>query len=498
MTAQMRTRHTRPLVVAGVAVLVLVAAGLAACGPRQPGAAAELPGWAADPPEVDALVEAARAESELRTVLPAYSSGQRAMRASLDGLDTQAAADKQQAWYRSWLEEMAALDFDALSLEGKVDYIGLRNRIEFELAMVAEGREMVGGGQGPIGEEGLRAHLRREMIPYTAEELLAIAEAEFAWMDEALLEASRAMGYGEDWQAAQEAVKQAAVPPGEKPGLIRDLAYQSEAFVEHMDAITLPPLMREIWRMGMRGPQGQQTNPFFTGGTQITISYPTHDMTHDFKLMSMRGNNPHFNRATVHHELIPGHGLQGFMSQRFNPHRSLFSTPFWGEGWALYWEFLLWDEGFPRGPEDEVGMLFWRMHRAARIVFSMSYHLGRMSEQEAVDYLVDRVGFERSNAEAEVRRSVRAEPLYQAAYMLGGLQFHALYRELVESGRMSARDFHDGILQGGRMPVELVRLRMTGAGLTRSYTTQWRFYGDPLADRVATSSEPALRSRRTP
>lgn len=63
------------------------------------------------------------------------------------------------------------------------------------------------------------------MIPYTAEELIAIGEAEFEWMDEAMLEASRAMGFGDDWHAAQEAVKEAWVPPGGKPGLIRDLAY---------------------------------------------------------------------------------------------------------------------------------------------------------------------------------------------------------------------------------------------------------------------------------
>jgi hypothetical protein len=73
-------------------------------------------------------------------------------------------------------------------------------------------------------------------------------------------------------------------------------------------------------------------------------------MSHDEKLMSMRGNNPHFNRATVHHELIPGHHLQGFMTNRFNEHRGMFRTPFWGEGWALYWEMMLWENDFPRGP----------------------------------------------------------------------------------------------------------------------------------------------------
>lgn len=329
----------------------------------------------------------------------------------------------------------------------------------------------------PIGEEGLRAHLANEMIPYTAEELIAIAEAEFAWMEDELVRASREMGYGDDWKAAQEAVKQRAVAPGEKPGVVLELEEQSVDFIEARDWITLPPLAHEVWRMEMMSPERQRVAPFFLGGEVIRISYPTDEMTHDEKLMSMRGNNPHFNRATVHHELIPGHHLQGFMTSRYNDHRGMFSTPFWGEGWALYWEMILWENDFPRGPEDRMGMLFWRMHRAARIIFSLSFHLERMTPQEAVDFLVDRVGHERANAEAEVRRSFAGDysPLYQAGYMLGGMQFRALHRELVESGRMTAREFHDAVLRSGRMPVEMVRVLLTGEPLTRDYTARWRF-----------------------
>ena len=82
-------------------------------------------------------------------------------------------------------------------------------------------------------------------------------------------------------------------------------------------------------------------------------------------MMGMRGNNPSFCQATVFHELIPGHHLQIFMADRYNPHRKAFRTPFLVEGWALYWEMLLWDMGFPRTPEERVGMLFWRAHRCA-------------------------------------------------------------------------------------------------------------------------------------
>ncbi|HEX6923909.1 MAG TPA: DUF885 family protein [Longimicrobiaceae bacterium] len=351
-------------------------------------------------------------------------------------------------------------------------------------------RELVGIRPGeidpiigdPIGAEGLEAHLKHEMIPYTAEELIAIAEKEFEWCEAELLRASNEMGFGDDWKAAQEAVKRTAVPPGQKPGVVRDIAYESEAFIQRDSSITVPPLASEIWRIEMMSPERQLVNPFFLGGEVIRVSYPTDDMEHEDKLMSMRGNNPHFNRATVHHELIPGHHLQGFMRQRFNEHRDVFSTPFWVEGWSLYWEMVLWDKGFPRGPEDRIGMLFWRMHRAARIIFSLRFHLGTMTPEEAVDFLVERVGHERANAEAEVRRSFIGSysPLYQAAYMLGGMQLRALRAELVDSGRMSERDFHDAIMQGGSMPIEMVRARLLGQPLPEDYTTSWRFAGDPL------------------
>jgi hypothetical protein len=333
----------------------------------------------------------------------------------------------------------------------------------------------------PVLAEGLEAALAVEMIPYDAEELIAIGWAEFEWVEARFREVSRAMGYGDDWHAALEHVKTLAPPPGEKPWAIFDIAAYSEEFVDGMDNVTMPPLASEVWRLAMQTPERQLINPFFSGGEVTRVSYPTDAMSHEDKLMSMRGNTPPFNFATVHHELIPGHHLQGFMSDRFNAHRdALSSTPFWGEGWALYWELLLWDADFPRDDPDRIGMLFWRLHRAARIVFSLNFQLGEWSAQEAVDFLVDRVGHERANAEAEVRRSARDAPLYQMAYLIGGLQFRALHQELVESGQMTAREFHDAVLQGGRMPVEMVRVRLTGGSLTPGYRTQWRWQGEPL------------------
>jgi uncharacterized protein (DUF885 family) len=330
----------------------------------------------------------------------------------------------------------------------------------------------------PIGSKGLQEDLDHELIPYTPEELIAIAEREFKVLEGEMLKASREMGFGDNWNAALEKVKNDHVEPGKQPELIRDLAYEAIEYVTKHNLVTVPPLARDIWRMTMMTPERQKVAPFFLGGEVIQVSYPTDTMEHDDKLMSLRGNNRWFSRATVHHELIPGHHLQGFMTDRYATHRRAFLTPFWGEGWALYWEMLLWDRGFfHTSPESRVGAMFWRMHRAARIIFSLNFHLGKMTPQEAIDFLVDRVGHERANATAEVRRSFTGtySPLYQAAYMLGGLQFRALHRDLVESKKMTDVQFHDTVLQNGRIPVEMVRALLTNQPLSRDYRPNWRF-----------------------
>jgi uncharacterized protein (DUF885 family) len=331
----------------------------------------------------------------------------------------------------------------------------------------------------PIGRDGLMVELASEMIPYTPEELIAIANKELDWCESEMKKASRELGFGDDWRKALEFVKNKFVEPGKQTDVIRDLALEAINYVEKNNLVTVPPLARESWRMEMMSPERQLVNPFFTGGEVISVSYPTNTMSHEAKMMSMRGNNPHFSRATVHHELIPGHHLQGYMTARYKPYRGLFSTPFWGEGWALYWELLLWDRGFAKTPEDRIGMLFWRSHRCARIIFSLSFHMEKMTPQQCIDLLVNRVGHEPENAAGEVRRSFAGsyEPLYQAGYLLGGMQLHALHKELVDPGKMTDRAFHDAVLKENRMPIEMARAILTKQKLTRDFKSNWRFYG---------------------
>ena len=340
-------------------------------------------------------------------------------------------------------------------------------------------KEDISGIKGiPIGNQELLRQLKEEMISYSPDELIELANKEFAWCDKELLKASNEMGFGNDWKKAQEKVKNSYVPAGTQPELIMKLYNDSKEFILQNNLIEYPEIADETWGMQMMTPERQLVNPFFLGGRDIIISYPTNTMAHEDKLMSMRGNNPYFSRSTVHHELVPGHHLQYYMSSRYKTYRSEFRTPFWTEGWALYWELLLYDKGFAKTPEERIGMLFWRMHRCARIIFSLNYHLGKWTPQQCIDFLVDRVGLERANAEGEVRRSFEGSysPLYQVAYLIGGLQIFSLKKELVDSGKMTYKQFHQAVLKENNIPIEMVRATLTNQSLKPDFKTQWKFY----------------------
>ena len=332
----------------------------------------------------------------------------------------------------------------------------------------------------PVGRDALMAELADNMIPYTPEELIAIAQTEYDWCMREMLKASHDMGYGNDWHAAVEKIKATHAAPGEQPEVIRKLVLEGSDFVKQHDLVTVPPLADETWRMIMMTPERQLVNPFFTGGNELSVSYPTDTMTYDQREMSMRGNSTALSHATAFHEMIPGHFLQFYMAARYRSYRREFETPFWHEGNALWWEMLLWDKGFQKTPEDRVGALVWRMHRSARIIFTMNFHLGKWTPQQCVQFLIDNVGFEPDNASGEVRRSFDGSvgPLYQSAYLLGALQFRALHHELVDSHKMTDRQFHDAILHENFMPIELLRADLEDAELTRDFATSWKFYGD--------------------
>jgi len=437
----------------------------------------------AEVPDLQALL--AVPQDEMRGVVQQFR-GNRGGRGGNRGGGGSAVAPAK-PYYVDWLSALKKLNFDKLSRDGQIDYLYLRNSLEVQIrrfdrppqADLPRKTDASGISGQPIGRDALLLNLAQEVIPYTPEQLIELADQQFAWCESEMKNASRALGFGDDWKRAIDKVKDRHAPPGQQPDVVRDLMWQAVDFLRAHELITVPEIEGETLRMEMMSAQRQLVNPFFTGGALISVSFPTSTMTTLQKLESMRGNNIAFSHATAFHEMIPGHNMQSFMSPRYGVSRgNLANTAFWTEGWPVYWETLLYDMGFDATPEERIGALFWRMHRCARIVFSLKFHLGEWSPQECIDYLVDKVGHERENATAEVRRSFGGGygPLYQAAYLIGALQLRELRKEIVDSGQMTIRQFHDAVIQLGNIPIALLRLELGKQKLTPGMTLDWKFY----------------------
>ncbi len=328
----------------------------------------------------------------------------------------------------------------------------------------------------PIGAAAVAEEIRFEFLPYTAEELIAIGERQLAWGEGEMKKASQEMGLGDDWHAALAKVKSDYVPPGEQDELISGLGRDSIQFVKDHKFATIPPLCEETWHLTMMQPETLRHIPYAAyGGQRVMVAYANESMKQDDKLMVMRGNNRSFTRLTTIHELIPGHHLQMYNAARHNTQRGMFSTPFYVEGWALYCELQYWNLKWARTPQERIGMLFWRMNRATRIIVSLKFHLGQMKPDEMVDFMIQRNGHEKFGATSEVRRFISASPLYQAGYLLGGLQLMTLHDEMVGPGKLTDQQFHDGLLAENTMPIEMLRYDMRRLPLTRDTRPTWRF-----------------------
>ena len=127
------------------------------------------------------------------------------------------------------------------------------------------------GIPGPArGRDGLIRELEDALIPYTPEQLIVLAEREFAWHEAEMKKNAQQMGFGDDWKKALEATKAMHPPPGGQPAMIRDLLVEAVDYLRQHDLVTIPQVEAESQHMIMMTPERQLVNPFFLGGGQIT------------------------------------------------------------------------------------------------------------------------------------------------------------------------------------------------------------------------------------
>ena len=180
---------------------------------------------------------------------------------------------------------------------------------------------------------------------------------------------------------------------------------------------------------------------------------------------AMREHNYASVYNTSIHEAYPGHHHQ-LSAANANPSlvRLLVDAPEFVEGWAMYCELMMREQGFDDAPEHRLMMHTDAIWRACRIILDVELHRGRMGVAEAVDFLVEKTGFERPNAAAEVNRYTYT-PTYQLSYLLGRVLLLRLRAD--EQARLgdafSLRRFHDALLAAGSIPVSFHRRLLAAA-----------------------------------
>ena len=169
-------------------------------------------------------------------------------------------------------------------------------------------------------------------------------------------------------------------------------------------------------------------------------------------------------RTLAIHEGVPGHHFQIALAQGMGgvpTFRKVLPFTAYQEGWALYAEWLGKEMGlYERDPYGDLGRLQAEMFRAVRLVVDTGIHQQRWPRERAVRYMVDKTGMPEASVVSEIERYV-VEPGQACAYKIGMLRLQAA-RERAKTAlgarfdAQALRDFHDLLLGGGAMPLQVL------------------------------------------
>lgn len=331
-------------------------------------------------------------------------------------------------------------------------------------------------GEWAIGEERYDALLRQaEGLSYGTRELRAKGQAAYDELALDMRRRSLALRGTEDFLEVLHGFNEDhPETPAEMLALYQEATEAARAFCAERGLVTLPdgercvvapsaPFTRAMLAVAHYmqpppfapvGPDGPRPGHFF-------VPYPPDGAPPEEVAARLATNNRHGAWSIAVHEAYPGHHWHfAHLAARAasggaRPLRFVFGSTYFVEGWGLYSEDLLREQGFFRTPEQELCQRDYRLFRAARIVVDTSLHLGEMTIEEAVDFMSTKSSLSRETAQAEVLRYC-AMPTQASSYLTGALEIARMRTRWEDEGRGSLRDFHDRAAGSGRLPIGLV------------------------------------------
>ena len=327
-------------------------------------------------------------------------------------------------------------------------------------------------GDWALGEERYSALLRqKELLADDAGSLRERGRAQHSALDSEMRALCRDAWGDEDWRTRLDTVNddRPTTPDEMRDGYER-WTETARAFLHEHELVSFPdgeectvepspPFQRPVLAVASYF-QPPAMRPSLKG--RFNVPYPP-EGTSDKDLAERLADNSYATMATTSvHEAYPGHHWHfAWLQADATPIRRLVTTPYFVEGWALYAERMMREQGFfTDACARSVPSRGAHLPRRARIVADTSLHCGDMTFEEAVDYMHANSPLTEAVAHAEVTRYC-AWPTQAASYLTGSLEIERLRERWLGEGN-GLRDFHDRLAGSGGMPITLAERSLFG------------------------------------
>ncbi|GAA3163895.1 hypothetical protein GCM10010466_63560 [Planomonospora alba] len=323
-------------------------------------------------------------------------------------------------------------------------------------------------GSWRMGEELYSRLLReRELLGYGAGELRERGRAAYDELDAEMREVARRLtGGSDDWHAAITALQDDHAPTLEAMRaeyeaeterarrFVRERGLVTFAEGEECRVVPSPEFQRPVLAVAsyMQPPplSASRIGHFF-------VPFTPESFTEEQVRQRLRTNARAQMPSIAVHEAYPGHHWHlSWMAGNPRRARKLFRTPYFAEGWALYVEKVMREEGYFTTPAQELAHLEFRLFRAARIIVDTSLHCGDMSIEEAEHFMTTKSSLTPGTAKGEVNRYC-AWPTQAPSYLTGALEIDRIRADYLAAGRGDLRTFHDTLAGSGGLPLGLAR-----------------------------------------
>ncbi len=325
-------------------------------------------------------------------------------------------------------------------------------------------------GGWAIGEERYDGLLRHaEGLGYGAREMRERGQAAYDEIAADMRRRTREITGDDDWRSLLERLnRDHPGTPEEMLAAYRDATEQARQFCIDRELVTVPE--GEQCRVV---PSAPFTRPMLAvahyiqppplagrGAGHFFVPYPPEGADEEQVRQRLATNARNSLWPITVHEAYPGHHwhfawIAAGEAEGRRILRTIFGSTYFVEGWGLYSEDLMREQGFFSTPEQELCQRDMRLFRAARIVVDTSLHLGEMDVEAAVEHMSTHASLSPETARAEVLRYC-AWPTQAASYLTGALEIARMRDRWLGDGHGGLREFHDRAAGSGRLPIALV------------------------------------------